>query len=138
MTPIEVYVGFHSPSLRNGEGQIDPRCWLGHVVAWGYTEDETWFFLDPQGAGMRIAIVHRYEDVNDLLAAHFAACAMILRQPYRFPEFRIPLHGLMTCATICGQLTGVRALLPRTLRRRLLARGAEIIHEVPKEHRRKR
>lgn len=135
MKPIEVYFGFYAPALRNSEGRIDPRCWLGHVEAWGYTEDETWFFLDPQGAGFRIWICHRHDEVQEMVAARYGACARVLRVRYQAPAFRIPIHGLLTCAAFCGQIVGIRALLPLGLHHRLLREGAEIVYEKPESHR---
>lgn len=45
------------------------------------------------------------------------------------PEFTFPLHLPLTCASLVGSMTGVRALLPTTLKRKLLAKGAEVVHE---------
>jgi hypothetical protein len=128
-----VYVGFHKPGFRNAEGQIDPRCWMGHCEAWGYTCDDTWLFLDPAGAGMRVRVMHRYEDVMDHLYDRFARCELILSVPGTDPNFRIPLHGLMTCASVCGQMVGKRALFVGSLKRKLLRNGAEIVHSEKPE-----
>lgn len=126
-----VYVGFHAPGFRNSEGRIDPRCWLGHVEVWGFTDDDTWLFIDPAGAGMRVRVMHRYDDVMDALTARFELCTMVLAVPGGDPKFRVPLHGLMTCASIAGQMVSQRALFPWTLRRKLLRNGAEIVSEKP-------
>lgn len=125
----EWFVGFHKPSLRNIEGKIDPTLWFGHCEIWGYTLDETWLFLDPQARGTRITVVHRHDDVLDQLAARHEICATILK--FSNPAyFKMPIHGMMTCASICGASLGVRALLPSTLERKLRQRGAEVIHEA--------
>lgn len=124
----EAYVGFYRPRLRDHEGRIDVRGWLGHCEMWGYTSDGTWLFLDPQARGTRVRITHHFDEVQAHLKFRFQTCDMILRLPVDDPDFRLPLHGMMTCASICGSLVGVRALLPSTLRRRLLAKGAEVIH----------
>lgn len=121
------YFGFYKPALRDHTGKIDPRLWFGHCEAWGCNEDGTWVFLDPQGRGMRVSTLHRYDDVQDRLMALMALCDTIVRfQSDR--EFRLPLRFLATCATICGSLVGVRASLPWTLKRKLLSHGGEVTH----------
>jgi hypothetical protein len=123
------YVGFHAPGFRNHTGKIDPRCWLGHVEVWGFTDDDTWLFIDPAGAGMRLRVMHRHDEVMENLTARFNAASIVLAVPGHDPEFRWPLHGLLTCASVAGQMLGIRALLPGTLRRKLLRKGAEVVHE---------
>lgn len=130
MNLIEAYVGFHKPSLRNAQGRIDPRIWFGHCEIWGQTGDGTWVFLDPQGSGTKLLVLHRYDDVVDMLVAMQAACQTILRIENPAPNFRIPIHGVLTCAAICGHIVGQRALAPSALKRRLLAKGAEVVHEA--------
>ena len=127
---IELYFGFHRPYFRNLKGRIDPRGWLGHCEVWGCNEDGTWLVLDPQGQGCKILVTHRYDDVAAQLKARLDLCESILRIPAREPSFALPLHGPMTCASICGALVGIRALVPASLRRRLLAQGAEVVHEA--------
>ena len=74
------------------------------------------------------SLVH--DDLMDQLNARHALCDLILRLPNeRKPLF--PLHFPMNCATVVGQIVGVRAFTPRGLRRKLLANGAEVIHENP-------
>lgn len=124
------YVGFHRPWFRNTEGRIDPRGFLGHCEIWGFTIDGTWLFIDPAGQGTLVRITHLHDEVQAQLAWRFETCTHILKIPSADPVFRLPVHGPMTCASICGALLGVRALLPGTLRRKLLARGAEVIHET--------
>lgn len=125
---IEWYVGFHKPAFRGMDGKICPSLWLGHCHIWGYTEHNTYLFLDPQGRGTGITVTHLHDDVSDHITARFAVCNLILRLPATEPNFRFPLFGLMTCAAIVGHITGHRALLPSTLRRKLQAAGAEVIH----------
>lgn len=127
---IEWSFGFHRPHFRNLPGKVDPRGWLGHCEAWGYTEDQTWLFIDPQGMGTRMRVMHRHDDVMDQLEARYALCSLILTLPATDPAFRFPLHGPLTCASICGNLVGIRALLPSGLRRKLRAKGARISHEA--------
>lgn len=130
------YFGFHRPALRNSLGKIDPRGWFGHCEAWGL-DGETWIFIDPQGRGMGAYTAYRESDVLAALQFRTAHCDMILRYSGR-RKFRFPVHGMMTCAAICGSLVGLRALLPSTLKRRLLASDAEIVHEVAQVRRRSR
>ncbi len=130
MKLIEVYVGFYAPALRNYQGKVDPRCWLGHCDMWGYTEDETWVFLDPSATGVKMIVTHRYDDVIDAQTARFQLCAQILRLPFE-GSFRLPPLSILTCASFVGAFLGTRALFPSTLRKRLLLKGAEVIHEIP-------
>jgi hypothetical protein len=122
------FVGFHAPYWRNENGRIDPRGWFGHIELWGFTRDETWLFLDPAGAGSVVVITHRHDEVLGMLEIKNEVCETILRVNPVEPHFRLPLHGLMTCAAISGHLLGCRALFPASLRRKLLANGAEVIH----------
>ncbi len=125
----EFYVGFHRPAFRNLQGRIDPRLWLGHCEIWGYTAEGTWLFLDPQSSGTKIVVTHLHDDVRDNLHARYTLCESILRMKADEPEFPFPLHLPLTCASLVGSMTGVRALLPATLKRKLLAKGAEVVHE---------
>lgn len=124
------YFGFWKPSLRNLQGKIDWRCWAGHVCCFGHTDEDTWLFFDPKGAGPAHIITHMHDEVMLQLEAHMTTCDMVLRLPARPAEYRVPFHGPMTCAAICGYLVGIRASFPHTLRRRLLALGAEEIVNV--------
>jgi hypothetical protein len=126
---IEWYVGFHRPTLRGLDGKIAPSLWFGHCHIWGYTEHNTYLFLDPRGKGTGITVTHMHEEVTDHLNARFLTCDTIMRLPATEPNFSFPLFGLMTCASIVGHITGHRALLPSTLGRKLRAAGAEVIHE---------
>lgn len=120
------FFGFHPPHFLK-DGKIHPRGWMGHCEAWGCTDAGTWVFFDPRAAGTRFYVTHLYEDVLDELAVRNLICTDILKfESTR--EFRVPIFPLMTCASVCGALVGVRALSPATLRRKLLANGAEVIH----------
>lgn len=124
-----IYFGFYNAGFRNHEGLIDPRCWFGHVEVWGHTDDSDWVFIDPAGMGMKILVLHHHDDVVDALTWRMNACDCVLRLPCQAPSFRVPLHGMMTCASIAGQIASVRALLPSTLKAKLLLKGAEVINE---------
>lgn len=128
---LEWYIGFHYGRFRNHKGSIYPFGWLGHVEIWGYTEDDTWLFYDPQVSGTKVIVIHRHDDVIDQLAARYSLCDQILRLPAtgRKPPFNLCLP--MTCATVIAHMTGVGAFTPWGLRKRLLAIGAEVIHENP-------
>lgn len=123
MLSVEYFFGFHAPKgLRE-----DPlRIW-GHVEAWGYTLDDTWWFFDPGRRQTQIIITHQYEEVNQILACKFDSCREILSIKST-EKFRRPLHMPMTCATQCSALIGIRAFTPEGFRRKLLARNAEVIH----------
>lgn len=120
----EWFFGFHGPALKS------PALWFGHCEAWGYTDEETWLFLDPQGRGTKIVVTHLFDEVSIQLQARLELCDLILAYRPEPRDFMLPVHGQMTCAAICGSLVGIRALLPSTLRRRLLAKGAEVLHEA--------
>ena len=126
---LEWYVGFHYGRFRNHKGSIYPFGWLGHVEIWGYTEDDTWMFFDPQVSGTKVIVAHRYDDVMDQLTARHSICDLILRLPNegRKPPFNLWLP--MTCASVISHMTGVSAFTPWGLRRKLRAIGAEVIHE---------
>lgn len=130
MNVIEWHFGFHRPYVRNIHGRLDYRGLFGHCEAWGYTGDHTWIFLDPQGLGFHVRVTHHHDDVRESWQARIALCDSILRIKADDPKFAVPLHGPMTCASICGSLVGIRALLPSTLKRKLQAKGAEVIHEA--------
>jgi hypothetical protein len=101
---------------------------FGHVEAWGCDADGSWVFVDPRSTGLQIAVAYRYEDIEDLLAMQNERCSEILWMPQVIDKFQFPVHGPMSCASICGSLVGIRALFPWTLRRKLLAKGAEVVH----------
>jgi hypothetical protein len=105
-----------------------PHGIFGHVEAWGCDSDGSWVFIDPQSTGLRLEIFYRYEDVEDVLTLMNQRCDTILWLPQPLAPFKVPLHGPMTCASICGSLANVRALFPHTLRRKLLAKGAEVVN----------
>jgi len=127
---VSWFFGFHAPSFRNSAGRIDPRVWLGHCEAWGFTEDRTWLFLDPQGIGTMVRVMHKHDDVQDALLARSMLCKSILSVSGGDPAMRFPAHGVFTCASICGSLVGIRALLPASLERKLRRNGAKVIHEA--------
>lgn len=118
---IEWFFGFHRPwfSLTGV---------FGHCEAWGYTEDQTWLFIDPRSRGSLVTVTHHHDDVMEALAIRHTQCETILKLPAQQPGFRFPLHGPLTCASLCGHLVGVRALFPATLERKLRAKGAEVVH----------
>lgn len=131
MSLIEIYVGFYHPGLRNVEGRIDPRCWLGHCEMWAYTADSTWIFLDPAATGVKVVLTHHHDEVMDAQQARFDLCDVILRLPFQ-GKFTLPPFGVLTCASFIGSFLGVRAFVPGALRRKLLLKGAEVIHENSK------
>jgi hypothetical protein len=124
----EVSFGFHAAYFAK-DGRPHPPGWFGHCEAW-FCQDGTWTFLDPQAKGLIVRSVWRHDDVVDELEARFGLCASILRIEAAPRQFRLPLHGMMSCASVCGSLVGIRALRPATLRRKLLALGAEVTHDA--------
>lgn len=126
----EFYVGFYRPYLRNAEGRFDIRGIFGHCEIWGFTDDATWLFFDPQAHGMITRVTHHHDDVQAAISFRVNLCDTILRVPGRDPAFRLPFIGIMTCASVIGAMLGCRALIPSSLKRRLLRNGAEIVHEA--------
>lgn len=122
MQPVEVYFSFHPPHKRTLWGR------LGHVQAFGYTVDETWFFLQPTAHRTHLAITHHHDEVERLMAEEFAVARLIIKTRHthenRFPPL-IPLN----CVSECGALVGIRAFTIRGLERKLLATGGTVIHE---------
>lgn len=104
------------------------RGLFGHVEAYGCDESGTWVFIDPQSAGLQVTCLFRYEDVEDALTLKNQRATTILWMPQPLAPFRLPHHGPMTCAAVCGSLVGVRALSVGGLHRKLLAKGAEVVH----------
>lgn len=129
---LEWFIGFYRPAFRSETGQINWRTWFGHVEIWGYTIDDTWVFYDPQSRGGRMIITHHHDDVLDQLRARNDLCDTILKLPGDPKKDLFPIYPPMTCASIVGHLIGVRAFTPAGLRRKLLANGAEVIHEIAK------
>ena len=130
MNIAEIYFGFHRPAtLREiWSGAATWTQGLGHVEAWGYTIDETWFFFDPNRHRARLEITHLHDEVEHLLQEKFTRCAEIIRYAGEAKDFRVPLHGPMNCVTQCAALIGLRAFTPKGFRKKLLAIDAEVIH----------
>lgn len=126
MNLVEVYVGFHP----RADWRRDFWASLGHVECWGYTQDETWVFIDPQRVGTRVTALHRLEEVENALTARFARCELILRLTPAH-DFAMPLLGPFCCVTSVAAVAGIRAWTLGGLRRRLLAAGAEVVHARP-------
>lgn len=126
---LEWYVGFYNGAIRNHKRRLYPYGWFGHVEIWGYTEHDTWLFFDPQGQGTKIILTHFHDDVMDQLNARHCLCDTILRLPNGMQKPMVPVYPPMTCASIVGHMLGVRAFTPRGLKAKLLAIGAEVIHE---------
>lgn len=100
---------------------------LGHVEAYGYTEDQNWLSFDPRSRGTRISVMHMHDDVVDFMASRHEAADEIWRTRMS-SQLLIPVHVNMTCATQCAALIGLRAFTPRGFRNKLQRNGAEKIH----------
>lgn len=119
MHVIEWYVGLQKPHYNNIAGIF------GHVTAWGYTMDDTWVFLCLNRKRFDMTITHINEEVTWLIAQQLEASEVVLKiEPASQP--RIPILP-MTCAAVVGHLVGIRAWTPKALKRKLLARNAEIV-----------
>jgi hypothetical protein len=120
--PVEVYFSFHPPHTRTIWGR------LGHVQAFGYTVDETWFFLQPTAHRTMLFITHRHDEVEDLMAAEFAMARRIIKTS-AVRENRHPPALMLNCVSECAALVGIRAFTIGGLERKLLQSGGTVIHE---------
>jgi hypothetical protein len=132
----EIYFAFHRPAtIREvARGECSWTMFLGHVEAFGYTIDETWFFFDPGRSLTSLKITHIHDEVEALLKDRFDRAEIVYRLPFEPSEFRYPLHFSMNCVTQCAALIGRRAFTPRGFQRILRESNAEVIHG-PQEHR---
>lgn len=122
MRAVEVYFAFHKPSMISG-------IWtaFGHVEAFGYTMDDTWFFFDPARIGTTLLIAHKHDEVEDLMSGVIARSDRIYKTDAR-AQTRFPPFLPQTCVSQCAGLIGVRAYTPAAFERRLRAMNAEVIH----------
>ena len=128
MNVMQWYFGFH-PSARPWARGASAYMLFGHVEAFGYTQDDTWLFFDPQGRRTTVLITHRHDAVNDLLAQRYINCHTIIRINAGTDRVINPLRGPTTCVSQCAALMGWRAYTLGGFRRKLLANGGEVIHE---------
>lgn len=129
MLPDEVYFAFHKRVSYSDIRSDRESLWriFGHVEAFGYTIDETWFFFDPSRKGTILRIAHMHDEVEELLAEKWAVSDMILS--LRGRQVRsLPPIAPMNCVTQCAALVGIRAFTPWGLKRKLLANNAKVIH----------
>jgi len=135
---IEYFFGFHKPAsladIRQGASVFSS---FGHVEAWGYTIDNTWWFFDPGRKSTKLLITHLHDEVEELLAHKFTLCREVLRVE-KTNEFPIPFHLPMNCVTQCAGLVGLRAFSPNGFRRKLLRNNAEVIHGTEGRSRRQK
>lgn len=129
MHTVEVYFGFHRrATLRELAAGASIYQAFGHVEAWGYTVDQTWWFFNPNRYRARLEITHRHDEVEYLMAEKFTLCDQVFRYAGEPANFGRPLHGPMNCVTQCAALIGVRAFTPWGFRKKLRAMNAEVIH----------
>lgn len=100
---------------------------FGHVEAFGYTIDNTWFFFNPGRHFTNLKITHLHDEVQILMAERFLRAEVIYRLPYNPGEFSFPLHFSMNCVTQCAALIGRRAFTPKGFQRILQQENAEAI-----------
>ena len=128
---VEWFVGFHPRYLRALSGILTMTGLWGHCEIWGYTVDDTWIFIDPQGSGgTRVVVTHLYDEVMAQLEARHNLCETILKLPAEGEFSFLPVFPPMTCASIVGHILGIRAFTPAGLKRKLLRKGAEIVHDT--------
>lgn len=138
MDIVEIYFAFHRPATLKEiwSGKASLRSIFGHVEAFGYTIDDTWFFYDPSGTHSKLLITHLHDEVNTLLAERVERSREIFRMPHDPDYYRAPIHGPMNCVTQCAALIGWRAFTPRGFRKRLLKSNAEMVHGIQHPKRR--
>lgn len=122
MQVLEWFIGISPPSRSSW------RMWFGHVKMWGYTEDETWVFIDVNSLCADILVVHRHDDVERLLTDwNLRSGEVYCFQPGQ--HIKVPIFPPMNCAVFCAHVLGLRAWTPAGLRRTLRRHGAvEVKH----------
>lgn len=140
MDVAEIYFAFHRRATVREilTGKARWTSALGHVEAFGYTIDETWFFFDPGRSLTSLKITHLHDEVQHLIADRYARAELILRLPFEPSEFTTPFHGPMNCVTQCAALIGKRAFTPWGFRRMLLQNNAEVTHGTVEQRRPRR
>ncbi|WP_065321772.1 hypothetical protein [Tritonibacter mobilis] len=135
MDVAEIYFAFHRrATLREVlRGETAWTSIFGHVEAFGYTIDETWFFFDPGRSLTSLKITHLHDEVEALLKDRFDRAEVLYRFPFVPCEFRFPLHFSMNCVTQCAALIGRRAFTPSGFQRILRESNAEVIHGPQKQ-----
>lgn len=128
MDIAEIYFAFHRrATLREVFLGGQWTTAFGHVEAFGYTIDQTWFFYDPRSWRTDLKITHMYDEVNNLLTDKFTTAQEVIRYTGEPLRFSTPFHGPMNCVTQCAGLIGVRAFTPKSFRKILLANNAEVV-----------
>lgn len=100
---------------------------FGHVSAYGFTRDDTWFFFDPRRTGTRMVITHHHDEIEAQMVEVFATAKEIYATDHR-GELMLPSLLPMTCVAQCAHLIGIRAFTPSGFRRKLAEIGAEPVH----------
>ena len=128
MDIVEIYFAFHrKATLKELIKRETPLLSaLGHVEAFGYTIDNTWFFYDPGSLHTKLLITHLHDEIEKLVTERFQKAETVLRIKHDPAYFKAPLHGPMNCVTQCAALIGWRAFTPWGFRKRLLASNAEV------------
>ena len=137
MNVEEMFFVFHRPvSLRQVLRREDSwRTIFGHVEMYGCTADGTWIVINPEGRAFDLRVLHRYDDVVDMIASKRAVAQVIVRFPRSLARhYRVPAFPPSNCAVVCASLAGVRAWTPRGLLRRLIERGGEVIIDRRQVH----
>lgn len=131
MDIVEIYFAFHRPAtLRELITRKSPvTSMFGHVEAFGYTIDNTWFFFDPGSTHTKLLITHMNDEINDLMQKRFDRAQTVFRLKHDPDTYPSPIHGPMNCVTQCAALIGWRAFTPGGFRKKLLNSNAEVIHE---------
>lgn len=129
MRPVEIYFGFQKPSTWR-QAVKDPIAALGHVEAFGFTQDDTWFFINSTRHNVELQIAHKHDEVEAAICTIIARSHTILKieQP---GKLTLPPFAPYSCVAVCAHLAGTRAFTPRGLIRKLRAMDAkEVSHET--------
>ena len=131
MTPEIIWFGFHARATLREAWRDRSWAFLGHVEAWGEA-GPVFFHFDPRAKGTVLSLTTDADAFDGLFARRIATCAAILRYYPVEAAIRVPIHPMMTCASQCAHLVGLRAYIPGSLRRILSAKGAvEIVRHDP-------
>lgn len=129
MDAVKTFFAFHKrPSMRDlWSGAESPWSTFGHVSAYGFTRDNTWFFFDPQRVGTKLQITHHHDEIDERLTSIFILCDEVYCTDYQGKLWFPPVLP-MNCVMQCAHLIGTRAFTPNGFRQKLRGIGAERIH----------
>lgn len=131
MRAVKTFFVFHERPTWRMIWQEWDAAWskMGHVSAYGFTRDNTWFFFDPTRVGTKMVITHHHDEIEAQMVHVFSTAQEIYATDY-CGKLRFPCLLPMNCVTQCAHLIGIRAFTPNGFRRKLARINAEPVHEI--------